>query len=342
MKRERLLESAVFCVVFVLSFAREAHAQSAGEKAAAEALFREASDLMANAKLKEACAKYQASQDLDPALGTLLRLADCYDRVGKTASAWALFAEAEATANRSQQPERAQIAATRAEDLKERLSTLVLEVQKDQAPPGLVLTVDDATIPAASWGTPLPFDPGVKHVSAKAPGYREWSSDFELPKGPVKRTLRVPELVPLPPEAQAGEPSPLLSATSSPPMQEAPDAAGTQAALGYVTGGTGLVALTVAGAIAYRAYGLNQDSFAQCAKDDPNACTERGKQLRDEAARYGSWATIVGGIGGGLAVTGLVLVLTAPNSKKAHARQGVRLSAGVTPDTAGVSMSGVF
>ena len=65
---------------------------SARDRAAAEATFRQATALMDEERFAEACEKFAASQDLDPGLGTLLHLADCYDRAGRTASAWALSA----------------------------------------------------------------------------------------------------------------------------------------------------------------------------------------------------------------------------------------------------------
>src|SRR6185437_15434982 len=74
---------------------RPARAQNASDKAAAEALFDAAKKLYADKKYAEACTRFDASEKLDRGIGTLLYLADCYEHVGRTASAWATFREAE-------------------------------------------------------------------------------------------------------------------------------------------------------------------------------------------------------------------------------------------------------
>ena len=57
-------------------------------------LFEDATSLFESGKFAQACDKWAESQRLDPQLGTLVHLADCYVKLGKTASAWALFQEA--------------------------------------------------------------------------------------------------------------------------------------------------------------------------------------------------------------------------------------------------------
>ncbi|HEY3669100.1 MAG TPA: hypothetical protein VGL19_24045, partial [Polyangiaceae bacterium] len=73
---------------------------SAADKAVAEALFNEGVALVAAGSFEMGCSKFEGSQALDPTLGTELRLADCYERLGKTASAWALFKESQGIAHR--------------------------------------------------------------------------------------------------------------------------------------------------------------------------------------------------------------------------------------------------
>src|SRR5580700_7484247 len=75
-----------------------AAAQATTDSAKAEALFREASRLLAKKQYPEACAKFAESKRLEPGIGVTLYLGDCYERVGRTASAWAAFRDAEALA----------------------------------------------------------------------------------------------------------------------------------------------------------------------------------------------------------------------------------------------------
>jgi hypothetical protein len=106
--------------------------------------------------------------------------------------------------------------------------------------------------------------------------------------------------------------------------------------VGYVTGALGGVALAAGGALALRAYQLNERSLDQCAEDDPNACTTRGKNLRDEATRYGSRGTVAASIGAGLLVGGVVLILTAPDDEDATESGALWLA----PHMGGASLGG--
>src|SRR5215471_19286696 len=69
-----------------------------GNAAIAEALFRHGRELLDAGKVSEACEKFAASQRADPALGTLLNLAACHEREGRTATAWSEFTDAYAQA----------------------------------------------------------------------------------------------------------------------------------------------------------------------------------------------------------------------------------------------------
>ena len=90
-------------------------AQTSDEKAAADALFDAARDLMNAEEYAAACPKFQDSHDLDPAVGTLLNLGLCYKKAGQTASAWTTYmTPSTAIGSRRRSPITAQAAGRRA------------------------------------------------------------------------------------------------------------------------------------------------------------------------------------------------------------------------------------
>lgn len=314
----RTILALLASIAMALGVTRPAQAQSSfSQEAAAEVLFRDAAKLFADGQLEEACDKFEASLELDHALGTLLRLADCHDRAGKTASAWAEFQEAAAMASAQQQPERQAIATERAEDLFDRLSYLSIEVADEtNALKGVELLLNDATIPRASWGAPIPVNPGVQSLAVRAPGYEPWSTEVDVPETPGTHPTRVPRLTPS--QASASD----EAASGAKPTRrdseyilDTPSESSAQRIWGYVSGGLGLAALGAGGYFTYRAMDLNEQSLDYCLTGEANACNAEGKGLRDDARSSGNIATIAAAAGFTLIGVSAVLLLTAPESE---------------------------
>lgn len=309
---------------------------SANEKAAAEALFQKASELMESGDAVNACEKYEASQQLDPALGTMLRIADCYERIGRTASAWAVFQQAAATAQRQGQTERHTIAKERADSLERRLSRISIVVPAGAREKGLEIKLNGTVIPSASWDAPLPVDPGTQRLEASATGYKPWSGSAEVAAGSGTTPLHVPELEALPEVPAAAE-------ASVTPSLPSPTASGGNSlrTLGFVAGGIGVAGLAVSGLFAYSAYDKNEQSLEQCRQADPNACTPEGANLRERAQSSALGATIAGVAGGALLVTGVTLLIASP-SRRNQEQQALRFYPDLGRRRGGLTVAGTF
>ena len=298
----------------ILAIAGFARAEpSATQKATAETLFQQGVELANSGRVADACTQFDASLQIDPALGTLFRLADCYDRSGRTASAWALFSEAQARAKATEQPAREHIAAERVANLELRLSKLSLSAGDNVDLPGLELHMNDVVVPRASWGLELPVDPGVQRLRLSAPGRRAWVGTVTVEKGPSLRQLTLPRLAP----AATAAPPPSSAPATSPAPPKA-ESGPYPTWLGYTIGGLGLAGLGVAGVLGYRAYDLNQQSLDECSRANANACTAPGDALRDDARKAGVSSTAFAIGGGALLAGGITLVLLHPRKQEGH------------------------
>jgi hypothetical protein len=315
----------------------------ATEKATAEALFQQGTDLMAEKQYAAACEKFAGSHQLDQALGTLLRLADCHDRIGKSASAWAMFKEASSMARTRNEPERLRMAEERGGELEKRLSRLEIKLETKNVPAGFDLKLNGVSIPRATWDAAIPVDPGRQKLEASAPGRISWAGSVDVPDGPALRSIEIPALVAKPASAESGPSGSGLSASSSTSSQRdsVSSPGSSQRTIGYVTGALGIVGLGVGGFLAYRAYSQNNDSLEHCRADDPNACTADGKSLRDDARSSATMSTVALAAGGLFTVGGLVLVLTA-RSESRHTASDLRVSTGLVGRGPGVQLEGTW
>jgi hypothetical protein len=164
----------------------------------AEALSQRAQALLDAGRIDEACAKFEASETLADNLGTLLKLGDCYERAGRTASAWHTFLEAQAVAQNQKDTEREQVATFRVAVVEPKLTRVMLIVPMTSRVPGLVVRLGANAIPPSAWGSAIPVDPGTERVSASAKGYSTWSFDLDSSQAQGRKLhVNVPALNPM-------------------------------------------------------------------------------------------------------------------------------------------------
>ena len=310
-----------------------AAASARADPAAAEALFEEGVQLSERGQLIAACQKFEASESLDVAVGTLLRLADCYERTGRLASAWSRFREAASLAQTQAMPDRERIASVRADALAPRMARLTLRVS-GKSPVGMVVELDRLSVPKASWGSALPVDAGQLSIVASAPGYVPFRREVSLVDG-ARVEVTLPPL-----EEDAAASATLVPTklrripadTAAPPASIGKTRTVDRGYAARVTGATlavwGGLGLATGGVLTILAARRNDNSRDYCAENQ-RFCSARGVQLRQEAQRLADAATVSVAVGGGLLAAGLVVYWAAPRG----ATERVALT--VAPDLRG-------
>lgn len=315
---------------------------STSDKALAEALFDRGLELMKLGKDEEACQTLERSQAVEPGVGTMLYLAECYEKVGRTASAWAMYREASSRAQEQGQLDRAKKGATRADLLQPSLSNLTLMPPSGVTISELSITRNGHDVPAAALGVPVPVDPGEQKLTAAAPGYAPWQLSVNLPANGARLVVEVPALQPLPPELATPEPPVQPGPTqTTPAVATAPLPAATHdqprstfhKPLAYALGGIGLVTLGVGSYFGVRAISENGKAEDAC----PNGrCTGQGIE-HDESARSAATASnVLVASGLALVAAGVVVYLVRPREDKLQ----VSLSTG--PGSAQLNLLGNF
>jgi hypothetical protein len=150
------------------------------DSAIAQGLFEEGRTLMSAQRFEEACAKFAESQHLEPASGTLLNLAVCHEKQGKTATAWAEYTDVVAATRKEGNAERARIAADRVHSLEPRLCRLTVVPADPSSRGPIVLEIDGIALGAAAWNAAIPVDPGEHRVELRMPGKKPWAGTVAL------------------------------------------------------------------------------------------------------------------------------------------------------------------
>lgn len=219
----------------LLALTLAAPTRAGAQQAAADALFDSARAAMERAEYAQACEQFRASDELDPAVGTELNLADCEEKRGHLASAWELFRTVEEKLPETD--ERVAVAHARAQALAPRVPRLTLRLAPS-APRDCTVRDGKIALGAGAFGVPLPLEPGAHELVVSAPGFESRTFQVRLAEGELQ-TLTV-----APGAAHVTSPVPVASALG--PNHVAARGASPTRKLGFALTGVGAAGLGVA------------------------------------------------------------------------------------------------
>jgi hypothetical protein len=300
-------------ILAILGLTAHAHAQSAE----AEAMFNEGDKLMAAGKLAEACAAFEASNNMDPRAGTLIRLGECREQNHQLASAWTAYKDA---LGRVKDPRKRDIATAKVNALEPRLSKLTIVVGEHKVE-GLAITRNGKPIDPAIWDRALPVDGGEYEIGATAPGFSQWKTSVSVPneQGDVK--AEVPTLTPaakpvtpttsVQPVTGPAEPAPMFT-----PKRK----------LAVAAAGVGVASLAVGIVLGIKAKGDRDDAFKLCPDPSvPCADAARADSLTSSGHKLAIGADVAFGVAGVGAIGAALLWITGKPETIVPTRNGIAL-----------------
>lgn len=317
----RLLAVGVFGAISALGGIAEA-----GD---ADTFYQRGRALMQAKRYAEACPALAESVKLEPGIGAMLWLGECYEKNNQLGDAYRQF-RAAAKVALVKKDDRAKVAQRRASTIEPKLTRLAIIVNgADDA-----IELDGAVVTAEDLGAPQPVAPGVHTIVASATGKAPWTVSVTVPNQPDVVTVNVPALedVAAPPAVAAEAPPvvrvPVIVAepVALPPApKEKPKSATPwrMASLGF--GALGVAALgggAVLGLEAKSKYD-SSDDHGHCVN---NACDSTGKAARQDATSLASKSTAAFIVGFGALGAGVVLFALTPTTTVTPALGGASLT----------------
>jgi hypothetical protein len=272
---------------------------------AAEAAFREGTELFAQGRYEEALSRFEASERMDPGPGKRFNLAMSHARLHHPATAWVLFRDAAVEFEHEGAPDRAELARARAAEIEPTLPRLRVRIV--QAVPGLRVTRNGTELPGDAWSAEVPVDPGPCVVRASAPGFADWQGRVDVPERAVTADIVVPPLEPLP--------------SIAPPVVVAPPvkvAGGLPQWPGWVSLGVAAVAGGLGAYEGMTAGARWSDAKPLChASGGGTTCSSQGAALVQSANGYATVSTVAFAMAGVALAGGVAWLALAPSTKGA-------------------------
>lgn len=240
------LKTLVGAVALAISLASTAHADELKDARAAD-LFKQGRALMDQGKTEEACAAFFASKELVMKAVTMINLAQCDEKLGKTASALGAYVGGLSLAKEEKNKERVEIATEGIARLEPQVVRVSFTIPPE--PADVTLSLDGDALPLGVALKPTPIDPGKHTVIAKAPGRVDWTGTFTVAADQKTLTIPIPVL-----EVAAAKVDPIkVVPNPNPPkprVRKKKPTGGVSgwAVLGFAAGGTAFLTGVITGA----------------------------------------------------------------------------------------------
>jgi hypothetical protein len=155
------------------------------DPAAAEALYQAGRELLTKNDWEGACAKFDASMQLDPVASTSINVANCLEHFNKTASAWTELLRARTLNQDTLGDERKK---TLDDVITKTITALEPRVPKlrlglSPRVEGTAVFRDGVELPRGTLDDPIPMDPGEHTLQVRAPGFDAFEKTLSLREG---------------------------------------------------------------------------------------------------------------------------------------------------------------
>lgn len=280
-------------------------APARAEPSEADTLFAQGRDLMEKGRFLEACEKLHRSEELAPAVGTLLNLGFCYEQTAKLRSAMEAYSEAEILARQANDNKRAAFAKERIAAVEPKVMKLVVRVVTPDVA-GLVITRGGKPVPKTDWNHPILVDNEEHVVEASAPGYVPWKGVVSARGDGAVVSMFVPPLV-----------AENAKSTESASDSKGGVTIGPRRIIAVGLGVLGVASFSAGLGVGLAAKSQYDDAGAHC---DPTGCDERGLAEQRSAVSQGNLGTALGIFG--LASLGAGVALWLLDGAPAKAKVG--------------------
>lgn len=159
------------------------------QSAEAESLFEDGMKLIAQGKLAEACAAFEASNRVEARAGTLIQVGKCRESNHQLASAWSAYKDA---LTRVKDPKKRVFATEKIAELEPKLSYLTLRVATRIE--GLQVTRNGQPIDPGEWDRAVATDGGHYAIAAHAAHHRDWQLEVDVPESAGTIVVDIPKL----------------------------------------------------------------------------------------------------------------------------------------------------